>query len=405
MGLLFLFLGASATIGVSANKAWSDNFDTYALGQPLDGLGGNDGGWVGWADNPGAAGIISNNQSRSNPYSLEVRGPTDQVHWFNTTSGTWRFIAWQYIPVGQSGGTYGGTYFIMLNQYAYGGSDTKWSVQIHFDNINNCVESEFDTGPTLPLIYGQWVQLRVEINLTADWFQFFYNNQLLIEKAWTAGVNNDYLGDLAFDAVDLFADGSTSVYYDDLSFAPPGTTLTCEAGGPYTGETGQIIHFTGFADGGTIPYTWAWTFGDGGTSPDQNPDHAYTAAGTYNVTLTVTDATSNTATDYAVATITAAQPQLSIESITGGFGIKAVIKNTGTAAATNVAWKIQLTGGIILIGKTKTGTIATLAPGATTTVKDPLVFGFGKTTITVTADTAAKNATGKVFLFFVLGVA
>jgi len=33
----------------------------------------------------------------------------------------------------------------------------------------------------------------------------------------------------------------------------------------------------------------AWTFGDGGTSTVANPAHTYTAAGTYNVTLTVTD--------------------------------------------------------------------------------------------------------------------
>src|SRR5207253_530084 len=37
------------------------------------------------------------------------------------------------------------------------------------------------------------------------------------------------------------------------------------------------------------PYTYAWTFGEGGTDSTQNPTHAYTAAGTYTVTLKVTD--------------------------------------------------------------------------------------------------------------------
>jgi PKD repeat protein len=36
--------------------------------------------------------------------------------------------------------------------------------------------------------------------------------------------------------------------------------------------------------------TRLWEFGDGGTSPDQNPTHTYTAAGDYQVKLTVTDA-------------------------------------------------------------------------------------------------------------------
>src|SRR2546422_2485876 len=34
---------------------------------------------------------------------------------------------------------------------------------------------------------------------------------------------------------------------------------------------------------------YSWTFGDGGTSAVQNPSHTYGAAGTYTVTLTVTD--------------------------------------------------------------------------------------------------------------------
>ncbi len=35
--------------------------------------------------------------------------------------------------------------------------------------------------------------------------------------------------------------------------------------------------------------TWAWDFGDGNVSSQQNPTHTYAAAGTYDVTLTVTD--------------------------------------------------------------------------------------------------------------------
>lgn len=41
------------------------------------------------------------------------------------------------------------------------------------------------------------------------------------------------------------------------------------------------------------PTSWAWTFGDGGTSALQNPSHTYTAAGTYTVSLTATNAYGN----------------------------------------------------------------------------------------------------------------
>ncbi|KUL27025.1 PQQ-dependent sugar dehydrogenase [Actinoplanes awajinensis] len=40
-------------------------------------------------------------------------------------------------------------------------------------------------------------------------------------------------------------------------------------------------------EGGAL--TYAWSFGDGGTSAAANPSHTYTTNGTYNVTLTVTD--------------------------------------------------------------------------------------------------------------------
>ncbi|NNE10468.1 MAG: PKD domain-containing protein, partial [Gemmatimonadetes bacterium] len=38
------------------------------------------------------------------------------------------------------------------------------------------------------------------------------------------------------------------------------------------------------------PTAWDWTFGDGGTSTSANPSHTYNSAGTYTVSLTVTNA-------------------------------------------------------------------------------------------------------------------
>lgn len=52
---------------------------------------------------------------------------------------------------------------------------------------------------------------------------------------------------------------------------------------------GQTVNFTDLSNpnGSTITQ-WSWNFGDAGTSTVQNPTHVYAAAGTYNVTLTVT---------------------------------------------------------------------------------------------------------------------
>jgi len=47
--------------------------------------------------------------------------------------------------------------------------------------------------------------------------------------------------------------------------------------------------------GGTPIVSWNWEFGDGGTSTQQNPAHIYDEAGTFDVTLTVTDEADQTA--------------------------------------------------------------------------------------------------------------
>jgi PKD repeat protein len=49
------------------------------------------------------------------------------------------------------------------------------------------------------------------------------------------------------------------------------------------------------SDGSIV--SWNWDFGDGSTSTAQNPSHIYDGAGTYNVTLTVTDNDGNAGSD------------------------------------------------------------------------------------------------------------
>ena len=49
------------------------------------------------------------------------------------------------------------------------------------------------------------------------------------------------------------------------------------------------VTFTDTSIPDTTIISWAWDFGDGGTSTLQNPSHSYSAAGTYTVSLTVTN--------------------------------------------------------------------------------------------------------------------
>lgn len=59
---------------------------------------------------------------------------------------------------------------------------------------------------------------------------------------------------------------------------------------PDPSDEGESVQFTDTSTPtGEITY-WAWDFGDGGTSTDQNPTYTYATAGTYTVTLNIASA-------------------------------------------------------------------------------------------------------------------
>ena len=56
---------------------------------------------------------------------------------------------------------------------------------------------------------------------------------------------------------------------------------------PTSGERPLSVVFTDSSSGD--PESWAWDFGDGGTSTEQNPTHVYEEPGSYRVILTATN--------------------------------------------------------------------------------------------------------------------
>ncbi len=87
---------------------------------------------------------------------------------------------------------------------------------------------------------------------------------------------------------------------------PTNQAPTANANGPYAAEINQAIDFSsrGSSDpDGTIA-AYAWDFGDGSQSTEESPSHAYARAGSYNVTLTVTDDKGATNSASTTATVT-----------------------------------------------------------------------------------------------------
>jgi PKD repeat protein len=127
-----------------------------------------------------------------------------------------------------------------------------------------------------------------------------------------------------------FGDGTSSLLQDPTHlFGAPGvyapnvtlsdtagvevrtaTTITVVLGpavavqiAPATTDVGVAATFTANVSGGTAPYLYHWSFGDGSTATTSAASHAYSAAGTFLVNLTVTDTVFGTGVRFANVTV------------------------------------------------------------------------------------------------------
>ena len=183
---------------------------------------------------------------------------------------------------------------------------------------------------------------------------------------------------------------------DDEQFADIISTGSGNAGCVFT--TGGDIYYTSTNDGGA-----SWT---NPTKLNEGGNNVVEEYRTTSIGLggTVWTDTRNGNPDI-FFDITGTFAEVNVKSISGGFGVSMEVENTGTATASDVQWSINLEGGLILVGQSAEGTISSLPAGGSTTVKIPLVLGFGGVTILGAADGSSKVASGTVLLFLVTGLA
>lgn len=150
--------------------------------------------------------------------------------------------------------------------------------------------------------------------LVADELEFcagdnvvLYSNGMYDSYAWTGGTTNDSLtvtagGIYTLDVVDACGTGTQSVTITENDVPTAAFTSTNSF------VTGVFTNTS--TTSGTS--TYAWTFGDGGTSTEMNPTHIYATVGTFTVTLTVTN---ECGTDTFTGTITTSN--VGLEEIDG----------------------------------------------------------------------------------------
>jgi PKD repeat protein len=208
-----------------------------------------------------------------------------------------------------------------------------------------------------------------------------------------------------------YCDNGLDYNYDYLyKVALKEGTMTADFTADVTeGEAPLTVHFTDLSTAeNTTVTSWKWDFNNDTIidSEEQHPIYTYSEGGTYTVSLTISDGTISD-TETKVNYITVLQGELAIGDITGGLlKVDAEIKNVGDTTLTDVNWSITLDGGLILLGKEKSGNLTSIAGNETKIGSDKPVFGFGKVQIHVVAETptvspASKTVNAFVILFFV----
>jgi len=210
--VVVVLLAIVSVSSVASASPFMDDFESYAAGSALH----SQGGWKAWDNDPFWGAPASNAQAYSGSISAEIGGLADLVHELEFTGGNVEVSAMQYIPDGSTGYSY----FILLNEYSDLGP-YDWSVQLGCDMDAGQIISLNGVGETADIVYDKWVELRFVIDLAANTVDEYYDGNLLSSHAWDMLNYSDTL-----QCIDLFGNGASPIYYDDITVVPEPATLS-----------------------------------------------------------------------------------------------------------------------------------------------------------------------------------
>ena len=348
------------------------------------------------------------------PYVMAIGGTSLSTTGGNTWAGetVWSCTSASSCQQSSSGGAGGGpslTETAPSWQTAAGvlGSSTKRGVpDISFDAdpnsgalvlINGTSTQIGGTSLAAPLFTGFFSRIQAAHGLTAPFPASTLYSGAAANPSWFHDVTSGNQGYAAATGWDYASGyGSLQVANFSAAFGSSGGGGTTTPTANFTDTTsGLTATFTDASSdvGGTIN-SYAWTFGDGGTSTVKSPTHTYTAAGTYSVTETVTDSGGVSASKSASVTVATA----------GGGGSTNVVTNGGFETSAT-PW--TLSSGVYCTNSTCSGETAHSGTGFawldgygtthTDTASQSITIPAGKTSATLTfylhIDTAETTTT------------
>src|SRR6266581_4173170 len=198
-------------------------------------------------------------------------------------------------------------------------------------------------------------------------------------------------------------DASATPMTEFFGTSPPPTLSASFTYSPSSPQTGQTVSFTSSVSGGSPPYSYSWSFGDGSTGIGLSPQHTYSSAGTLTVALTVKDNGSpqQTATSQQSLTVSGAPPPLtasfaySPSSTQAGQPVTFTASASGGTSPFTLSWSFG--DGSTGTGSPVTHTYSSVGSYTTAlTVKDsstPLKTATSQKTVSVTSPPLPTSVT------------